>query len=217
MVHAYTSRGNRRYRYYVCSHAQKYGWETCPTRSVPAHDIEEFVVEQIRHIGNDDALVAEAVASARAENEERLQALQREQDVLRRELHSLSGQERYLVKIMADVGEMSGAETRQLADVQDQIEQIRRRNTELRDEVVAVSSELVTEQEMSAALSLFSPVWDHLTPREQCRVMNLVVERIGYDGEAGKIALTFQPNGIHALARECDTTIEESDNERNDT
>lgn len=217
MVHAYTSRGNRRYRYYVCSHAQKYGWETCPTRSVPAHDIEEFVVEQIRHIGNDDALVAEAVASARAENEERLHELQREQDVLRRELHSLSGQERELVKIMADVGEMSGAETRQLADVQDQIEQIRRRSTELREEVVAVSSELVTEQEMSAALSLFSPVWDHLTPREQCRVMNLVVERIGYDGEAGKIALTFQPNGIHALARECDTTIEESDNERNDS
>ncbi len=163
---------NRRYRYYVCSHAQKYGWETCPTRSVPAHDIEEFVVEQIRHIGNDDALVAEAVSSARAENEERLHELQREQDVLRRELHSLSGHERELVKIMADIGEMSGAETRQLADVQDQIEQIRRRSTELREEVVAVSSELVTEQEMSAALSLFSPVWDHLTPREQCRVMN---------------------------------------------
>ena len=32
--------------------------------------------------------------------------------------------------------------------------------------------------------------------------MNLVVERIGYDGEVGKIALTFQPGGIHALAQE---------------
>jgi len=160
------------------------------------------VVEQIRRIGTDDALVAEAVTKARAESEERLRVLQREQETLRRELQGLSGQEQELVKSMADVGEMSGAETRQLADVQERIEQIRRRSTELREEVVTVSGELVTEREMAAALSLFSPVWDQLTPREQCRVMSLVVERVGYDGEAGSVALTFRPNGIHALARE---------------
>lgn len=202
MIHAYTSRGNRRYRYYVCSHAQKFGWDTCPARSIPAHDIERFVVEQVRHIGTDDALVAETVAKAREENEGRLRGLQREQDTLRRELHGLSEQERELVKSMAVVGEMSGAETRKLAEVQERIEHIRRRSTELREEVVAVSGELVSEREMAAALSLFSPVWDQLTPREQCRVMNLVVERVGYDGDAGSVALTFRPNGIHALAHE---------------
>lgn len=217
MIHAYTSRGNRRYRYYVCSHAQKFGWETCPTRSVPAHDIEKFVVEQIHRIGTDDALVAEAVTKARAENEERLRVLQREQETLRRELHGLSGQERELVKTMADVGEMSGTETRQLADVQERMEHIRRRSTELREEVVTVSGELVTEREMAAALSLFSPVWDQLTPREQCRVMSLVVERVGYDGEAGSVALTFRPNGIHALAQEHTVNMEESRDERNNS
>jgi septal ring factor EnvC (AmiA/AmiB activator) len=118
---------------------------------VPAHDIEKFVVEQIHRIGTDDALVAEAVTKARAENEERLRVLQRDQETLRRELHGLSEQERKLVKTMADVGEMSGTETRQLADVQERIEQIRRRSTELREEVVTVSGELVTEREMAAA------------------------------------------------------------------
>ena len=41
-----TKRGPSRYRYYVCSHAQKQGWRTCPSKSVPAGQIEEFVVDQ---------------------------------------------------------------------------------------------------------------------------------------------------------------------------
>lgn len=34
-----------RYRYYVCSHAQKYGYETCTARSINAHEIEKTVAE----------------------------------------------------------------------------------------------------------------------------------------------------------------------------
>ena len=43
MVHTYTSKGSRRYRYYVCSSAQKRGRETCPSKSVPAEEIERFI------------------------------------------------------------------------------------------------------------------------------------------------------------------------------
>jgi site-specific DNA recombinase len=43
MSHTYTSKGPRRYRYYVCPRAQKQGWETCPSKSIPAEEIERFV------------------------------------------------------------------------------------------------------------------------------------------------------------------------------
>ena len=33
--------GTKRYRYYVCSSAQKRGWHTCPSKSIPAAQIEE--------------------------------------------------------------------------------------------------------------------------------------------------------------------------------
>jgi len=56
MIHAMTRRGNKRYRYYVCSRAQKRGWKNCETKSVPAAEIEKFVVERIREIGKDPAL-----------------------------------------------------------------------------------------------------------------------------------------------------------------
>jgi site-specific DNA recombinase len=35
-----------------------------------------------------------------------------------------------------------------------------------------------------------------MTPREQTRVIELLVERVDYDGEHGKVAVTFHPDGI---------------------
>jgi site-specific DNA recombinase len=48
MVSNQTTKGGRRYRYYVCSLAQKRGWKTCPAPSVPAGEIERLVSEQIQ-------------------------------------------------------------------------------------------------------------------------------------------------------------------------
>jgi site-specific DNA recombinase len=47
MTPAQVTRGNRRYRYYTCSGAQRKGWRTCPSKSLPASTIEQFVLEQI--------------------------------------------------------------------------------------------------------------------------------------------------------------------------
>ncbi len=47
MSHTYTSKGPCRYRYYVCSRAQKQGWETCPSKSIPAEEIERFVWNEL--------------------------------------------------------------------------------------------------------------------------------------------------------------------------
>jgi hypothetical protein len=47
MTPAQVSRGNRRYRYYTCSAAQRKGWHTCPSKSLPASAAERYVLEQI--------------------------------------------------------------------------------------------------------------------------------------------------------------------------
>jgi hypothetical protein len=48
MSSSHTTKGTRRYRYYVCSQAQKRGWQTCPAPSVPAGEIERLVTRQIQ-------------------------------------------------------------------------------------------------------------------------------------------------------------------------
>jgi len=74
-----TRNGRKRYRYYVCTAAQKRGWNDCPSRSIPAGEIERFVVEQIKCIGSDPALIAETVQQSHGHVAEQKDALATEE------------------------------------------------------------------------------------------------------------------------------------------
>ena len=91
---------------------------------------------------------------------------------------------------------------RRLAALHDQqrlAEDRLRRATEQAREVRAAR---VSEADAAAALAGFDPVWAALAPGERARVIGLLVERVVYDGAAGKVAVTFRPTGITALAGE---------------
>jgi site-specific DNA recombinase len=107
MHSAATTRGSKQYRYYVCSMAQQQGWDTCPSKSVPAGDIERLVIEQL--------------------------------------------------------GQLSPEEP---------------------------------------ALENFVSLWTGLPPEKQVRVLRQLVERVDYDGSAGKLAITLRPDGLSEIASE---------------
>ncbi|MEO8052891.1 MAG: recombinase family protein [Acidobacteriota bacterium] len=48
MVYSYSGKGDRKYPYYVCLNAQRRGWALCPSKSLPAREIEDSVLAQIR-------------------------------------------------------------------------------------------------------------------------------------------------------------------------
>jgi site-specific DNA recombinase len=48
MIHTYAARKQRRYRYYVCSSAQKNGRHTCGTGMLPAAQLERVVAEELQ-------------------------------------------------------------------------------------------------------------------------------------------------------------------------
>jgi site-specific DNA recombinase len=59
-------------------------------------------------------------------------------------------------------------------------------------------------------LADFDAVWDRLAPREQARMIELLIECVAYDGHAGKIAITFRPTGIKTLVAELAQMQEEA-------
>jgi site-specific DNA recombinase len=196
-----TRNGTKRYRYYVCNQAQKRGWHNCPSQSIPAAEIERFVVDQIKSIGKDPALLNEVIAQARNQGESRLAELETDRRGLERELKRWNAEVRSLLdQVAPGDGEMSA--TARLADLQERIRNAERRATEIREEVIALSRELVDQREVAKAMSIFDPVWDSLTPREQVRVVQLLVERVDYDGASGKVSITFHPCGIKTLVDE---------------
>jgi len=67
---------------------------------------------------------------------------------------------------------------------------------------LARSNEIVDSHEVESALSVFDPVWQTLSPKEQARIIRLLVERVDYNGKDSTIGITFRPNGIKTLAQQ---------------
>lgn len=201
MVHAYTVRGDKRYRYYVCSKAQKSGWHTCPTKSLPAYEVERFVIDTIRGIGKDDTLAAEVIRQAREQNQGRVEALQSERRFLETELANLDKEVRRLIHSMGP-GKVGNVTTSRLAELQDRMRETEQNATRVRQELLELERLSVDEEQLAAALSLFDPVWENLLPREKVRVMQLLVERVQYDAGTGRVSVTFRPSGIRTLSEE---------------
>lgn len=113
----------------------------------------------------------------------------------------------------AEVGQLAATARpgdSRLLDAHERIRDAERRATDIDDELATLEGELVDEAEVAAALAGFDAVWDSLAPREQSRVVELLVERVEYDGNAGNIAITFRPAGIKTLAGELANRKEEA-------
>ncbi len=50
MTPSFAVKGRRRYRYYVCTRAQKQGRADCPSQALPAAEIERFVLDQLKEL-----------------------------------------------------------------------------------------------------------------------------------------------------------------------
>ena len=200
-THSTRDGGTKRYRYYVCSSAQKLGWHTCESKSIPAAQIEELVVNQIKLIGQDPLVRREILAEARRQDEARVAELETEQRGLETdlrkwhtEMRSLSGQ----IKPNDDNGSLIA----RLAELQERIGTVEGRVRKIHDHIHAVHHQLLDEDEAALAVSVFDPVWGSLSPHEQARVVDLLVEQVDYDGSKGKVAIAFRPAGIKTLASE---------------
>ena len=69
MLHSYTNKGNRRWRYYVCRKVQQHGWTSCPTPSLQAPEIERFVAEQIKGIAASPEMLEATLEQMRQQTE----------------------------------------------------------------------------------------------------------------------------------------------------
>ncbi|MDX2200028.1 MAG: recombinase family protein [Phycisphaerae bacterium] len=196
MTHTYTSKGNRHYRYYTCTTAMKRGWAKCPTKSLPALEIERAVLEQIRMIGEDPALLTETLQQARLQIEASIERLTGERRIAERGLGRCHAE----VRRLAASGFESSGTTARIADLNDQVAASELRLAELDAQLAELRGELVTPADVNAAFADFANVWSAMKVREQVRLIQLLVARVEFDAEDSSIEVSFYPAAIKALA-----------------
>jgi site-specific DNA recombinase len=143
----------------------------------------------------------QTLAQARKQEDERMAELDAERRVLERDLA------RWHADMQGLSGQLGGADgdrsvVSRLADLQERIDMAERRLAGVREQVQEVRRQGIDEGEARKALSSFDPVWASLTPLEQARLVGLLVKQVSYDGATGKVAITFHPTSIRALADE---------------
>lgn len=160
--------GEARYTYYVCASASNRGRSTCPCPSIPGASLEEFVVEQIKTIMNDDATLRAVVDRAV-------------------EILGEAAQARAAELAAVNAALARGGHARDVA-------RLRRRQEALAAAVKRDRERLVDEDEVVGAVEAFDGVWGALTGAEREELVREVVERVEYDAAAEVVSLTFKNN-----------------------
>ena len=176
MLHTFSTKHDRRFRYYVCGKAHNEGASACPGTRVAAGKFEKFIVDQVRAIGGDEALIAKTAAAVERLAEERREQLSGELARIDRRLeHSGDGE-------------------------RDEALEPRRR--ELATELERLGDVAVDPDDLRAALAGFEPVWEWLFPAERERILRLLIERITYHPDGGDVEIALRRCGIQTLAAE---------------
>lgn len=197
MGHTYTSKKGRvAYRYYVCNGAAKRGWDSCPAKSIPAGEIERIVAEQVRAIGKDPRLVEATLRHARQKTDDSMRELLKEQTAVERQLRRHHAE---VGKLAADAANRNGGTAARLGDLHERIRTGEERLAQIAAELRTLEAGQIDAMTMAESLVEFDAVWENLAPKEQARVLRLLIERVEYDGAKGKVAITFRPSRLRAL------------------
>jgi len=195
MSPTYSSKGSKRYRYYVCSQAQKRGWDLCPSQSIPASQIERIVVAHISKVGLDSERLQKILTEASQQRHVRLTALESDRRRLERELKILT--ESLAPANASDEENQSGFET-----IQENIGHLQRRLAETKEQTLAFQRPALELEEAAQALMALEQGFEELPMIEQARLIRSIIERVDYDGAQGKLALTLDPAGLVAVLEE---------------
>jgi site-specific DNA recombinase len=197
MVHTFVGKDKKQYRYYTCTKAIKRGRDKCSSGSLPAAEIERMVVEQIRCIATDQLLRREVLSQAQSHIEQELLELNTQRRQLEKELTRHQAE----IEKIALTGSINRHASARLADLQQSVSQSATQLANLKQKIDDCEHQQVTESDVKAAFAEFKNTWDLLSPREQVRLIELLITRVEYDAIESTIEVSFHPTAIHALAQ----------------
>jgi DNA invertase Pin-like site-specific DNA recombinase len=204
MTHTFTgAKKGRAYRYYRCIRAIKRGAEQCKTGTLPAPEMERIVIDEIRALPNDGQLLKQVCSSVGAAIKEELCAVTVERDILRTEAQRNAKELRRL----STQGMDNPAYTARIAELNERLAVAEKRLPEIEARIAELERESITNAEAEAAFRDFDVLWDNLTPKEQCRLVRLLVSRVEYDAENASVAVTFHPSNMKCLAHRTEEAL----------
>lgn len=196
----FTRKGGKLYRYYLCVHASKNGYASCPVRSVSAGEMEEAVMGQLRAVFRSPDLIAKTYRIARSKEAAELEQLHQDKGEIEDRLRVLKEMAASLKRGGKNRDSNGGAATAELARIMDEVAETENRLSMATRDLQLREAAEVTERDVIDALQAIEPVWDELFPAEQARVVQLLVESVVVNPDG--LEVSVRSNGLRSLITE---------------
>jgi len=185
-----TSRNGKRYRYYRCVHQQENGG-SCPSGFLPAADIEDAVIAQVKEIATQGAMRQKILDRFFSDTGALTTAEATRADLLAR-IENLNGESRRLLAAFRDA-ESGGGKTlaKRLGEIETESDRLRMQLGEVEDRLRGLTAAQQQVDRVAELLDSFGTIWDALVPQEQRELLHLLVERIVVDLDAGGFRIAF--------------------------
>jgi site-specific DNA recombinase len=201
MTHS-TSGGSgrgKRYRYYVCNKATKRGHKTCPRPSLPAEEVERFVVAQLQSLTIDETLLNETCHRVSRTINDKGDAIRKELSLLNESLVNLERAiEAFAIPTSDNAREVKRLDS--LASLTEQQTRDLRRRNDLQDQLAKIQASTPDRQTILKAIKNLEGLWEHLTMGERSRLMSQLIARIEHDPTDSTLSITLSPLGLKSFA-----------------
>lgn len=206
MVHTFTKRKNRLYRYYTCTKAISSGHDRCPQPTISAHDVESTVLEYVRRMAADSDLRSEVLRQAGetlAAELKQLTDLQKPLLTQRRHLEAEIRNVALKPTTPAAIDELSDLQ-RRTGKIDLQLAELERQQTERQMEVI-------TPEDVGDAFANFDDLWNHWSPREQANLVELLVAKVECHTAQGELSIVLHDSAIRTLMHKTRETCHAAD------
>jgi len=211
MSYQWTGKANgRRYGAYVCQSIIRKGATACPGSRVPAAAFEAHVIEHVRAVSRDPAVLRAAVAAAASELEVLRADATASTNHAKAEVQRLLVEQARMVETVANGNERVPELIERLNAVRAEREAVEQAAAQAKADLGAMKDATINEAELRRDVASFDGAWQYLFPAERQRILGLLIERItmtvGDDGE--DVAIQYSSDGARRLLAE--TTKEAS-------
>jgi len=178
-----------RYLYYRCTRVSKFSKEECKVRKIGARAIEDAVVNKLCEIGTDEAVIKEAVRKANKASTTNSKTKTKELNGLKRELRPVQKSIDNMVKYVEKHGDLPKSMSDRLPDLENRKDQLEEHIQRLEFEIGQLKDYQIDTELLTKTLRDFRAVYNELTPEEQTRLLQLMVQEVVLGEDTLKISV----------------------------
>lgn len=189
-------RKDNRFYYYKCLSVTKLDKSACRVRSAPAIALEDFVVQRLQQISENQALVDQVISRAQFMASEELPIKLEQKKLLASQLGKVGIEASNLVSVLAE----EGPQSQRREFISSRLDQLKVKQDELHSKALLLQREIeqLESRQLDAdvirrGMQNFVQLFARLTDREKVELINLLVQQVLFDGINQKVTIKLRP------------------------